>query len=173
MRHVGDVVGERRDLRFRRRPRARDLQAPPALRCGGTTLRDAPPAVAPVTGPLCLASPSSVSQVRLRPSNCGVLALQRGDDAQALRVVVEAAEGRACASSSARSPAWPNGGWPRSWASASASARSSSRRSARASGARDLRHLERSASAACGSGRPRGRRRPASCGSAGGRRSNG
>src|SRR3989304_1138469 len=32
--------------------------------------------------------------------------------------------------SRARSPAWPKGGWPRSWASAIASARSSSRPSA-------------------------------------------
>ena len=46
------------------------------------------------------------------------------------------------AASSARSPAWPNGGWPRSWASASASARSSS--SAKRAGERagDLRHFE-------------------------------
>ena len=44
--------------------------------------------------------------------------------------------------SSARSPAWPNGGWPRSCASASASARSSSSASCAGDRARDLRHLE-------------------------------
>ena len=38
--------------------------------------------------------PSSVSQLRLRPSNAGVAALQRRHDAQRLGVVVEAAEVR-------------------------------------------------------------------------------
>ena len=49
---------------------------------------------ASVSGPLCLTRPSSVSQVRLSPSNSGVAALERGDDAQGLGVVVEAAVGR-------------------------------------------------------------------------------
>ena len=39
-------------------------------------------------------------------------------------------------------PAWPKGGWPRSWASASASARSSSTRERARHGAGDLRHFE-------------------------------
>src|SRR5580765_4013196 len=42
----------------------------------------------------------------------------------------------------ASSPAWPNGVWPRSWASATASPRSSSSLSVRQI-VRDLRHLER------------------------------
>ena len=47
-----------------------------------------------VSGPLCLTRPSSVSQVRLSPSKSAIAALERGDDAQRLRVVVEAAEAR-------------------------------------------------------------------------------
>src|SRR3974377_1330132 len=50
---------------------------------------------------------------------------------------------RASALSSERSPAWPNGGWPRSCASASASARRSSAPTARGTGAGNLRHLQR------------------------------
>ena len=82
--------------------------------------------------------PSRTSQVRLRP--CAVV-LEHVDDAQALLVVLEAAGHRA--SSSTRSPAWPNGVCPRSWPSAMASVSSSW--SAQHLGDRpgDLRHLER------------------------------
>ena len=45
----------------------------------------------PVSGPLCLTRPSSVSQVRLSPSKLGIAPLELGHDAQGLRVVVEAA----------------------------------------------------------------------------------
>ena len=108
------------------------------------------PSVAPtslpsasISGPLCLISPSRVSQVRLSPSKRGIAALEPGDDAQRLGVVVEAA----VSGHQARpAPARRHGRravWPRSWASASASARSSSSPSARAMRARDLRHLQR------------------------------
>ncbi len=43
---------------------------------------------------------------------------------------------------SASSPAWPKGGWPRSWASARASARSSLRPSDPGDGAGDLRNFK-------------------------------
>ena len=66
--------------------------------------------------------PSRTSQVRFRPLP---IVLEHVDDAQALLVVIEAAghERR----SSTRSPAWPNGVWPRSWPSAMASVSSSCR----------------------------------------------
>ena len=58
---VGDVVGDRRHLRLEARPAAPD-------RAGiRSRPRPAPRADRP-TGPLCLASPSSVSQLRLSPS---------------------------------------------------------------------------------------------------------
>ncbi len=60
-----------------------------------------------MSGPLCLTRPSSVSQVRFRPSKSGVAALQRGHDAQRLGVVVEAAIAACSASSSARLAGMP------------------------------------------------------------------
>ena len=41
---------------------------------------------------MCLTRPSSVSQVEIEPVEGGIAALQLGDDAQRLRVVIEAAE---------------------------------------------------------------------------------
>ena len=95
-----------------------------------------------VSGPLCLTTPSSVSQVRLRPSKSDSGAPARSPRARSGRCD-RSRRRRARQSSSASSPAWPNGGWPRSWASATASARSSSRPSARGQRAGDLRHFQR------------------------------
>jgi hypothetical protein len=55
--------------------------------------------------------------------------------------VVETAIG-AMQASSASSPVWPKGVWPRSWESASASARSSSRPEGAGERAGDLAHLD-------------------------------
>ena len=57
--------------------------------------------------------PSRTSQRQVQPA---AVVLEHVDDAQALLVVPEPA--RAPATSSTRSPAWPNGVWPRSWPSA-------------------------------------------------------
>ena len=79
----------------------------------------------------------------VQPVELGIALLELGEDAQGLGVVVEAAIAASSRACSASSPAWPNGVWPRSWASATASPRSSSSRSVRQMRARDLRHLER------------------------------
>ena len=69
----------------------------------------------------------------VEPVERGVAPLEPGDDAEASAGCGRSRRMPASAASSAASPAWPNGLWPRSWASATASARSSSSSSARAS----------------------------------------
>ena len=61
---VGDVVGDRRDLRLQARP-ARQIEREFRIGLGQR------PGRRPATGPLCLASPSSVSQLRLSPAKRG------------------------------------------------------------------------------------------------------
>ena len=61
---VGDVVGDRGDLRLEARPGAK-LEVPLGIRFGHA------PSSALATGPLCLARPSSASQLRLSPSKSG------------------------------------------------------------------------------------------------------
>ena len=96
-----------------------------------------------VTGPLCLTTPSSVSQVRFSPSKRGIAALQPGARPGRSGRCGRSRRSRAICACSSSSPAWPNGGWPRSWASATVSARSASSPSARGERAGDLRHLQR------------------------------
>jgi hypothetical protein len=60
---IGDVVGDRRDLRLKARPTI-ELERKGRIGLGQRPL-------GAVIGPLCLASPSSVSQVRLSPSQHG------------------------------------------------------------------------------------------------------
>ena len=60
-----------------------------------------------------------------RPSGVEGLGLEPGQDPQGLRVALEAAA-RSATSSSAASPVWPKGGWPRSCARQAASTRSGS-----------------------------------------------
>ena len=107
--------------------RCRRRSPPPALR-PARTRRDAAgrarPAAAiawrstiscrpcPAAGPLCLASPSSVSIGQVEPVEARVLALEPRHHLEALRVVVEAAERPPWPAASARSPACPKGGWP-------------------------------------------------------------
>ena len=69
-----------------------------------------------------------------REVQAAAVALEPLDDAERVLVVAEPARrrARAASSSSACSPAWPNGGWPRSWPRPIASTRSSFSRSARA-----------------------------------------
>ena len=71
---------------------------------------------------------------RLGQVEAGAVALEHVDDPQRVLVVLEAARrsARAAPASSASSPLWPKGGWPRSWPSPIASVRSSLRPSARA-----------------------------------------
>ena len=71
MRVVGDVVGDGRDLRFEA-GMAGKLEIVPFI-IFQDRQRDGPPrplAQASISGPLCLTSPSRLSQVRFRPSNC-------------------------------------------------------------------------------------------------------
>ena len=177
---VGDIVGDRGGLRFGAgvSPEVEVQRLRQSLRStGGTPLL----AIArrpgcrsrSVSGPLCLTSPSSVSQVRLRPSKSGIAPLQR-----ASRPAASARCGRSRrwprGSGRARvSPAWPNGGWPRSWASASASRKILVEAERAGERAGDLGRPRAYGSAGCGNGRPRGRRTPGSCARAGGTRSNG
>ena len=127
---------------------------------------------APVSGPLCLTSPSSVSQAEVQPVELGIAALQPGDDAQRLGIVVEAAPWlhlvveRVLAGMAERRVAEIVDQRDRLGEILVAAQRARQ-------GARDLRHLDRV-------GQPRAvvvalvrRRTPASCASAGGRRSNG
>ena len=88
---------------------------------------------------------------QVQPGELRVALLQLIDAAQAVQVVVEPADGLRH-SSRASSPAWPNGGWPMSWARAIASVRSSLSRSRRATVRRPAR-LRACASAGCGGGR--------------------
>ena len=120
------------------------------------------------TGPLCLARPSSVSHVRLRPSNLQYFRSKPRDDAQALRVVIEAAEAshrlieRALAGMAERRMAEVVGERDR-LGEILVEAQLRAPRCARSAPPRA------SASAACGSDRLRERGTPASCRSAGGR----
>ena len=73
---VGDVVGERRHLRLRRRPSC-ELERAPVLQATRHLARTAVSVGPPASGPLCLARPSSVSQVRLSPSKPAYLRSSR------------------------------------------------------------------------------------------------
>ena len=77
----------------------------------------------------------------IEPVEARISPLERGDHAQGLGVVVEAAI-FASRASSARSPAWPKGGWPRSCASASASVEILVDTERARDRAGDLRHFE-------------------------------
>ena len=61
---IGDIVGDRRDLRLEARPAAELERRKPRSASAIAQLGAA-------TGPLCLARPSSVSQLRLSPSKSG------------------------------------------------------------------------------------------------------
>ena len=157
---VGDVVGERRDLRFRRRPGV-ELQASP-LRAALHATSATAPAFAPPRGPLCLASPSSVSHVRLRPSKAAYLRSSAVTTRKALGVVIEAAE------VAHHGVERPLAGVPERRVAEVVRERQRLgeilvEAQLAGDGARDLRHLEASGSGGCGSGRPRGTRTPASC----------
>ena len=89
---VGDVVGERGDLGLGRGP-AVEPQVVVGVELGDRRSRTARSSLS-VTGPLCLMTPSSVSQVRFRPVEARIAALQLGDHAEGLHIVVEAAVGR-------------------------------------------------------------------------------
>ena len=92
---VGDVVGDRgrpapRPARTSAKIKRSCRGRPAAMACAARAPRRGH---APVSGPLCLTRPSSVSQVRLRPSKPRT-ALEPRHHLEALRVVVEAAVGR-------------------------------------------------------------------------------
>ena len=88
--------------------------------------------------------PSRVSKHQVQAVEARVALLERVDHAQALQVVLEAAvRSLRMQSFSASWPAWPNGVWPRSCASAIASTRSSFRPQRARDRAAELRHFER------------------------------
>ncbi len=137
--HIGDVVGQRGDLRFQPRP-GRKIERP-----ARSKRRDrARQRCAPLdSGPLCLTRPSSVSQVRLSPSKSAIAMFELGDEPERMGIVVEAAE----------FVAWPRSAPPRRHGRTAcdpdrapaprASARSSSSASTPRHGAGDLRHFQR------------------------------
>ena len=90
---VGDVVGDRRALRLEA-GEAVELEIEQLVEVEDGLAAPGPlagSACGPVSGPLCLTRPSSVSQRQVEPVELGIAPLQPGDDAQRLGVVVEAA----------------------------------------------------------------------------------
>ena len=174
---VGDVVGDRGDLRLGagEAPQLEVLQAAIVEdRLRHAVLAIAPDRLAVAVGQraVVLDQPFQRLPGEIEPVEGGVAPLERGDDAQRLGVVVEAA---GVARGSDRARARRHGrtadGRDRGRARAPRSGPRRARARARASG-RSAR-LRACGSAGCGNGRPRGRRTPGSCGRAGGRRSNG
>ena len=99
---IGDIVGDRRGLRLEAGVEAESRAAAACRKRGsqpGRRGRDSAPTARlrrRCSGPLCLTRPSSVSRRQVEAVEIGVAALELGDDAQRLAVVVEAAVAPPC-----------------------------------------------------------------------------
>ena len=164
VRVVGDLVGQVAQLRLQAGLRARRGS-------GGRRRRARPPRAAAAL------RARAVLEDALARLEAQVQAVELRDSAPPARRPRAGSAGCARSrraprmqSSSASWPAWPNGVWPRSCASAMASTRSSFRPQRARDRARRAAPPPANASGACGTGRLRGSGRPASCRPGGGTR---
>ncbi len=145
MRVVGDVVGDRRALRLQARRSVSSSRSNSSeksrIAFGTGPLRPLPLGIGQRA--VVLDQPFQRLPAQVEPVELGIAPLQ-----PASRCAATARCGRSrpmalMLRSSASSPVWPKGVWPKSWTSAMASARSSSQRRAPGERAGDLRHLDR------------------------------